>query len=288
LADRGVPSEITKITTQGDKILDVSLASVGGKGLFVKEIEEALLKKEIDLAVHSLKDMPALLPEGLEIAAVPKREDARDVLILRQGTSWRDLVSGQRVGTSSLRRQAQLKKFRPDLVFLPLRGNLSTRLKKMEQGEIDAVVLAAAGLHRMGWHSRISEYIPTSVCLPSGGQGALAIECRQDDYPTKEIIAFLNDPETAETVSAEREFLLRLGGGCQTPIAAFAEQIAEGINSVIHLAGLVSNRDGTQILYEKRKAPAGQSLGLGRDVAESLLSKGADVLLKAFLDEQGL
>ncbi len=276
ISERRVKVEIIKIKTQGDKILDVPLAKIGGKGLFVKEIEDALLEGKIDLAVHSMKDMPAIIPDGLTIGAIPKREDPRDALISRNGISWANLPSGSRIGTSSLRRQSQLKRSRPDLIFLPLRGNLNTRMKKLSEGAIDAIILAAAGLHRMGWRDRITEYIPMHVSLPAIGQGALAIECRTADQKIRGIIAFLNDPDTSCEIKAERALLARLEGGCQVPIAAFAKKA----NDTLSIEALVSNLDGTEIIREKKTALASEAVILGTNVAELLLGHGAERILK--------
>ena len=279
LIEQGCDVTIHEIKTTGDKILDVPLAKVGGKGLFIKEIEEALLRRQIDIAVHSMKDMPIEIPSGAVIGAIPKREDPRDVLISRDGISFANLPIGSKVGTSSLRRQAQLKRVRPDLVFLPLRGNLNTRMRKLSEGEIDAVILAAAGLHRIDWKERIGEYISFDICLPAIGQGALAIECRDDDPALLEQIVFLNDPETACEIDAERAFLTRLEGGCQTPIAGFAKKIG----GIIQLEGLVANLSGTEIIREQKSAPIGQEKALGITVAELLLKNGADRILKGLL-----
>ena len=280
LIEKGVDVTIHEIKTTGDKILDVPLAKVGGKGLFIKEIEDALLQGQIDIAVHSMKDMPTEIPFGAVIGAIPKREDPRDVLIARCGTSFSNLPFGSKVGTSSLRRQAQLKRVRPDLVFLPLRGNLNTRIRKLSEGEVDAVILAAAGLHRIGWQERITEYLPFDICLPAIGQGVLAIECRENDSVVLGQIAFLNDSETACEIATERAFLTRLEGGCQTPIAGFAKKI----NGMIQLEGLVANLSGTEIIREKKSAPIGQEKALGTTLAELLLGKGADTILKELLD----
>ncbi len=281
LRERGLDIEVQTIKTTGDIILDVPLSKVGGKGLFVKEIEEALLNGTIDLAVHSMKDMPAQIPEGLHIGAIPKREDPRDALISREKIPWKKLSSGSKVGTSSLRRQSQLKRLRPDILFLPLRGNLDTRLRKLSEGAIDAIILAAAGLHRIGWEDRITEYLSTAVSLPAIGQGALAIECRKDDAFVNTAIAALNDPDTASVLAAERALLIRLEGGCQIPIAGFAEKKGASIT----LEGWVSNLDGTEIIQEKKTAPVEQAEALGKAVAESLLTRGADRILKALLEQ---
>ena len=281
LRERGLRVEVHKIKTTGDKILDVPLSKIGGKGLFVKEIEEALLSGAIDLAVHSMKDMPTKIPDGLHIGAIPKREDPKDALITRDKIRWVNLPSGSQIGTSSLRRQAQLKRSRPDLLFFPLRGNLDTRLRKVSNGEIDAIVLAAAGLNRMGWQDKITEHLAMDVSLPAIGQGALAIECKIDDQQTNALIAFLNDPKTACEVEAERALLIRLEGGCQTPIAGFAE----ASSGEITLTGVVLNLDGTQIVRERQTAPIDKAAALGNQVAEALLSQGADLILKSLFDK---
>ena len=277
MESKGFQVEIIKIKTTGDKILDVPLAKVGGKGLFVKEIEEALLRNEIDLAVHSMKDVPSALPEPLHLAAIPQREDPRDALISRGGLRLADLPSGAKIGTSSLRRQAQLWAYRSDLEFVMLRGNLDTRLRKVEQGEFEAIILAAAGLHRMGWSDRITEYLSTEISLPAIGQGALGIECRREDREINAQIAFLNDPETACTVTAERALLIRLEGGCQVPIAGYAT-LSRG---EITLEGRVATLDGREVLRERQRAPISDATRLGTRVAEALLAKGADKILKA-------
>ncbi|HEU5091801.1 MAG TPA: hydroxymethylbilane synthase, partial [Nitrospira sp.] len=213
---------LKKIQTSGDKIVDVPLAKIGGKGLFVKEIEDALLAGEIDFAVHSMKDVPAQLPDGLEILCVPPREDARDALISREGYSFQDLPFGANIGTASLRRQAQLLQARHDLKIAMLRGNLDTRLRKLKEGQFDAIVLAAAGLHRLGWSQTITEYLPPLLSLPAIGQGALGIEGRSNDTFVRSVLSRLNHQATHTTVAAERAFLCRLEGGCQVPIAAHA------------------------------------------------------------------
>ena len=281
LRARGIHVEIQKIKTTGDKILDVPLAKIGGKGLFVKEIEEALLSGTIDLAVHSMKDMPTKIPEGLHIGAIPKREDPRDALITRDKISWANLPSGSNMGTSSLRRQAQLKRSRPDLLFVALRGNLDTRLRKLSNGEIDAIVLATAGLNRMGWQDQITERLSMDVSLPAIGQGALAIESKTDDKRVNAAIAFLNDPKTACEIAAERALLIGLEGGCQTPIAGFASESL----GVITLTGLVLNLDGTKIVRESQTAPVSEAAALGTRVAEALLAQGADEILRSLLDQ---
>jgi hydroxymethylbilane synthase len=273
--------EIRKIITKGDQILDVTLSKVGGKGLFVKEIEQAMLDKEIDMAVHSMKDMPAWLPEGLINGAVPPRADVRDALITRHTgiTSLADLPPNAKVGTSSLRRASQLKAFRPDLQIESLRGNIDSRLRKLETEGFDAIVLAAAGLQRMGWSDRISYYLPADVCLPAVGQGALGIECREDDEEVKGLLALYNDPATALTVQAERRFLAELNGGCQIPIGAFAE-ICEGEGNrrpMLSLTGMVGSPDGSMIVKEFGRGEDPERLGI--EIAEKLMAQGAGDIL---------
>ncbi|WP_310829902.1 hydroxymethylbilane synthase [Paenibacillus pedocola] len=284
--------EVHKIVTKGDRILDVTLSKVGGKGLFVKEIEQAMLAREIDMAVHSMKDMPSELPEGLMNGAVPKRVDPRDCLIASGGSSLEELPQGARVGTSSLRRSSQLAALRPDLVIEPVRGNIDSRLKKLESGEYDAILLAAAGLTRMGWQDRVSAYLPPEVCLPAVGQGALGIECREDDTELRKLLALYNDEQTALTVAAERTFLGALNGGCQVPIGAYAvlgaggaaaleaggtERTAETKGQVITLTGMVGTPDGSVIL--KETCSGEDPVQLGEEVARKLIARGAEKIL---------
>ncbi|MBB3109885.1 hydroxymethylbilane synthase [Paenibacillus phyllosphaerae] len=270
--------EVRKIVTKGDRILDVTLSKVGGKGLFVKEIEEALLNGDIDLAVHSMKDMPYELPEGLTNGAIPRRVDPRDALVTKHGWSLEQLPQGAKVGTSSLRRSSQLKNARPDLRLESIRGNIDTRIGKLDSEGFDAVVLAAAGLHRMGWESKISSYITEDVCVPAVGQGALGIECRENDPVILELLALLNDKETELTVRAERSFLGALNGGCQIPIGAYAT-LAEGQCDapMLTLTGIVGTPDGTVLLKEMRQGTDPEALGL--EVAALLKDKGADRIL---------
>ena len=267
---------LRKIQTSGDKILDVPLAKIGGKGLFVKEIEEALLSGEIDLAVHSMKDMPAELPDGLDILCVPPREDARDALISRDGRPFKDLAQGARIGTASLRRQAQLLNARPDLRIEMLRGNLDTRLRKLKEGQFDAIVLAAAGLHRLAWTQEITEYLDPVVSLPAIGQGALGIEGRSDDLFVRSIVERLNDRTTRTAVTAERAFLHRLEGGCQVPIAAYAT-LSDG---QVSLDGLVAGLDGKTIIRDHIRGKSEEAHALGVQLAERLLAKGGDKILQ--------
>ncbi len=268
-------TEIEKIQTAGDRILDVPLAQVGGKGLFIKEIEEALLCDRVHLAVHSAKDVPAFLPNGLHLAAVTKREDARDAIISRDHTRWDALPIGAVIGTSSLRRQAQLSAHRPDLRFVPLRGNLDTRLKKLSEGQCDAIVLAAAGLHRLNWRDRISDYLPVEISLPAVGQGALCIECKRDAMEANAAAACLNDAETACCIQAERAMLSLLEGGCQVPIAGFAT-VSDGH---ILLRGLVASTDGKRVIYAEQSGPASEAKQLGQTLANTLLERGAGGIL---------
>jgi len=269
--------EITKIKTTGDMILDVPLAKVGGKGLFVKEIEDALLSKRIDLAVHSMKDVPTELPEGLEIVCITKREDPRDAFLSVKYSRFEDLPKGAKVGTSSLRRQTQLLGIRPDLSVGQLRGNLDTRIRKMEEGQYDAIILAAAGLRRLGWDGKIRQYLPAEMSIPAIGQGALGIEIRSADARTREAVSFLDDRETSIAVRAERGFLKRLEGGCQVPIAAHGR--VEG--NEVRLVGLVGRPDGSEILRAGRSGPVSDAEGLGAALADELLSRGG----KEILDE---
>lgn len=276
---------LQRIKTSGDKILDVPLAKVGGKGLFVKEIEEALLRGEIDLAVHSMKDVPTMLPDALEILCIPAREDARDALISRKGRKGRvgqagltlnQLPTGARIGTSSLRRQSQLLHHRPDLKIEMLRGNVETRLRKLNQGDYDAIVLAAAGLRRMGWDGEVTEYLSLDVSLPAIGQGALAIEGRRDDEFVRALLSELDDPTTHTAVTAERALLDRLQGGCQVPIAAHAA-IERGRLS---LTGLVASPDGATLIRDAVVGSASDARTLGIRLAEQLLAAGADEILR--------
>lgn len=267
--------ELKIIKTTGDKILDVPLAKVGGKGLFVKEIEDALLERSVDLAVHSMKDVPAELPRGLEIGAVPVREDPRDVLIVHAGGDLAGLPVHARVGTSSLRRAAQLKSLRPDIRTEDLRGNLDTRLRKVESGQYDAIILAAAGIHRMGWNERITAYLDPTEFLPAIGQGALGIEIRSEDEAVRRLLAPMHDPDTAVAVQAERSFLKELEGGCQVPIAGYARVL----NGQVQLTGLVASLDGEKIYRQTRTTSCDRAQSLGRDLARELLDAGARRIL---------
>jgi hydroxymethylbilane synthase len=302
----GVVFEIRCITTRGDQVLDRALSKVGGKGLFVKEIEEALLERDIDLAVHSLKDLPSEQPAGLLIAAVPERADPRDALVTRDGSKLADLPPGARVGTSSLRRAAQLRALRPDpsgspswrlgrrrlaraigaglggglapagqgasgrsLEILDIRGNVDTRLRKLDQGQYDAIVLAAAGLARLGLLDRVAQFFDPEVFLPAPGQGALAIEVRADDAATQALVAPLDHIPTRLAVEAERAFLRRLGAGCQVPVAAYAR--LDGANLTLY--GMLADQDGANVVYDKVQGPASQAVALGNRLADDLMKQ---------------
>jgi len=272
----GLSVELVVIKTKGDIMQDVALVKIGGKGVFVKEIEEALLRGEVDLAVHSLKDMPAELPEGLAISVTPKREDPRDVLISRGNVKFERLRRGSRIGTGSLRRRCQLVSIYPDVEVVPLRGNLDTRIRKIETENLDGIIVAAAGIRRMGWMGRVTQFLPEEVFLPAAGQGVLALETRADDRETIDALAFLNDPVTWAEAGAERAFLKRLGGGCQVPVAAFAKQ--KGGEIVIQ--GLVSNLDGRLVIRDEVRRPFAEYETAGTQLAESLLSRGGRAILE--------
>ena len=275
--------EITKIKTTGDVILDVPLSKVGGKGLFVKEIEEALLTNRIDLAVHSMKDVPTDLPGGLEISCITRREDPRDAFLSVKHARFEDLPVGARVGTSSLRRQTQLLSLRPDLSIGQLRGNLDSRIRKMEEGQYDAILLAAAGLLRLGWDGKIRQYIPADVSIPAIGQGALGIEIRSGDGRTREAVAFLDDRETSVAVRAERGFLKRLEGGCQVPVAAHGTVAGDTVS----LAGLIGKPDGSRILRGTRSGSVSDPEAVGVALAGELLSRGGREILDEVYRQAG-
>ncbi|MCP4624192.1 MAG: hydroxymethylbilane synthase [bacterium] len=268
--------ELVTIKTKGDKILDVPLAKVGGKGLFVKEIEQALLDRRIDIAVHSMKDMPAVIPNGLCIGAIPQREVATDVLISKKSLKFTDLPGGAVIGTSSLRRAAQLRHARPDIEIVPLRGNLDTRLKKLGTENLDAIVLAAAGVKRLGLEHRITEYLDSEIMLPAVGQGALCIEMRQPDSVIEPMVKPLDDPQTRAIVLGERAFLNRLGGSCQVPIAGHGEIKSNHFQ----LTGLVADIDGCRIFKSDLSGTMDSSESIGISLAEALISRGADKILE--------
>jgi hydroxymethylbilane synthase len=271
----GLKVTLVKIKTTGDKIQDAPLAKIGGKGLFVKEIEEALLQKRIDLAVHSIKDVPTEFPEGLHLSAITKREDPRDVFFSRDKMLLKDLPMRAKIGTSSLRRQAQLLHFRNDFEMIPLRGNLDTRLKKLGSMNLDGIVLALAGVRRLGLEEKITEILSTEVSLPAIGQGALGIETRKEDEGTEKRIRFLNDPVSAVAVSGERAFLKRLEGGCQVPIAAFGQVTG----TILGLDGLVGTVDGSRLIRHYLEGPVEKAESLGIELAEILLNRGAREIL---------
>jgi hydroxymethylbilane synthase len=263
------------MTTKGDQILDTPLAKIGGKGLFVKELEVAMLEQRADIAVHSMKDVPMHFPEGLELGVICEREDPRDAFVSNTYRSFSELPEGAVVGTSSLRRSCQLKFSRPDLVIKDLRGNVNTRLAKLDDGQFDAIILAAAGLKRLGFHDRIAEYIDIELSLPAGGQGAVGIELRSDDQQTMSYLSILNCAVTAPCVLAERSLNRRLEGGCQVPIACYA--IWE--DDQIWLRGRVGSLDGSTLLRAEARGTDPEALGV--QVAETLLAQGAGEILAA-------
>jgi len=268
--------ELLTMTTQGDKILDTPLAKVGGKGLFVKELEVGMLNGNADIAVHSMKDVPVDFPDGLELAIVCPREDPRDAFVSNNYNSLRELPEGAVVGTSSLRRQTQLKVNRPDLQIKDLRGNVNTRLRKLDEGEYDAIILAAAGLIRLEMKDRIQDYISPEESLPAIGQGAVGIECRVGDERVHQLIAPLGDPDTTLRIKAERALNKRLEGGCQVPIGGFAELQQDKI----YLRALVASLDGKRIIRAEKTGDVSQAEQLGIDVADELLANGAREILK--------
>ena len=272
----GVDVELIKIKTQGDKILDVALAKVGGKGLFVKELEEALLRKDIDFAVHSMKDVPVELPSGLHITAITKREDPRDAFVSKKYNKLQELPHGAMVGTSSLRRQCQLLSIRPDLKIEVLRGNVETRIRKMVEGTFDAVILAYAGLKRLGLTEHVKEVIPESVSTPAIGQGALGIECRVDDKDTNELLSVLNHEDTNYCVTAERSFLRLLQGGCQVPIGGYATIN----NDRLTLTGLVGSINGKRVIKEIVSGDKLDAAYLGEALANVILERGGKDILE--------
>lgn len=260
---------------------DVSLARIGGKGVFVREIEDALLKGAIDMAVHSMKDMPAELPEGLEIGATPEREDPRDVLIAKDRRKLEELPKGARLGTGSLRRGLQVKSLLPDIEIVPLRGNLDTRIRKIETENLDGVILAAAGLRRMGWVGRASQFIPVEVMLPAVGQGVLGIEIRMDDGAVKKAVASLQHFTTWLESGAERAFLKRLGGGCQLPIACYGKIE----NKILKLRGLIGSPDGRFIIRDEITGPPDEFASLGAMLADKILVQGGQAILNEIQKE---
>jgi len=261
--------ELVSMKTKGDKILDVPLSKIGDKGLFTKELEHGLLNGELDMAVHSLKDMPTNLPEGLIISTFCEREEPRDVFLSKNRVSLEELPAGAIIGTSSLRRKAQLKHFRPDLNFMDLRGNLQTRWKKLNESEMDGIVLAAAGVKRLGWEERITQIIPEDMMLPAVGQGSIAIEIVEQRSDIKELLSRINHFETEQAVRAERNLMRKLEGGCQVPIGA----LAQVVNGQIFLRGMVASLDGVRMIKAEAKGTDPEAVGL--EVAERLIALGA-------------
>jgi len=275
--------ELVPLSTKGDRILDTPLAKVGGKGLFVKELEVAMLEGKADIAVHSMKDVPMEFPEGLGLSVIASREDPRDAFVSNQFSSLDELPQGAIVGTSSLRRQCQLRSLRPDLQIKDLRGNVGSRLGKLDAGDYDAIILASAGLIRLQLQQRIAAFIEPEIILPAAGQGAVGIECRDDDAITQQLISVLNDVDTRIRVTAERAMNCHLQGGCQVPIGAFAE-----INgSQLDVRGLVGSVDGETLLQDRVKGPVDDAENLGIDLAERLLSAGAREILREVYDVSG-
>lgn len=280
----GVKVELVRIKTRGDKILDSPLSLVGGKGLFVKEIEEALMRREVDAAVHSMKDVPTELPEGLGLRVFPEREDPRDVLVSAMSEPFDRLPREARVGTSSLRRGAQIQHLRPDLKVCSIRGNVETRLSKLETGEVDAVLLAAAGLRRLGLEGKVTQFLSTSQLLPAMGQGALGLEMRLDDEKTWDVFRFLNHETTELRVRAERALLEKLEGGCQVPIAGHA--VLE--SGMLVLRGLVAELDGSVLIADEATGDPSRPEELGRRLARTLLDAGAgDILRRVYNGVEG-
>ncbi len=272
----GIPSTIIFIKTAGDRFQQAAVNQIGVKGVFIKEIEDALLENRVDVAVHSMKDVPTEIPDGLRIGAICKREDPRDCLISRSGVTFSKLPQGARVGTSSLRRQAQLRHARPDLVFKDLRGNVDTRLEKLKRGDYDAIVLAKAGLDRLGWNDRITEVISEEICLPAVGQGALGIEMRADDPNALKVWDEINDPVTYDAVVAERTLLRILEGGCQVPLGAWARRVPDGFI----MDACVVSPDGTECIRKRCAGDFGGGEALGTRVAGELIAAGAERILK--------
>jgi hydroxymethylbilane synthase len=272
----GVIAELVRITTTGDKIQQPPLSEVGGKGLFIKEIEEALLSKEVDLGVHSMKDVPGELPEGLDISVFPQREDPRDAFVSEKYGSFAELPPGASVGTSSLRRASQLLHLRPDLQVIPIRGNVDTRLRKLESGQFDAIILASAGLRRLGLSHRITQLLSTEHSLPAIGQGVLGLEVRKSDHAVRDLIGFLNHEETELTVRAERAFLKELEGGCQVPLAGYGKLDGDRL----FLEGMVAEIDGSRLIRDKLFGPREKPEELGVKLAGRILALGGDKILQ--------
>ena len=268
-------AEVVPIRTRGDRMQDIALVEIGGKGVFVKEIEEALLRGDIDMAVHSMKDVPVDLPDGLMIGAVPQREDPRDVLISREGRKIEGLAKGARIGTGSLRRGMQIRTLMPDIEIVPIRGNIDTRIRKIITENLDGIIVAAAGIKRIGRAAEISQYIPIEVMMPSVGQGVLGIEVREDDTGTRDLISPLNHPDTVVEISAERAYLRRLDGGCQVPIAGLATK--QG-NTLV-MRGLVGSVDGRVMIMDEIRGNSADGEDMGCTLAERILSRGGQAVL---------
>jgi hydroxymethylbilane synthase len=276
-AHPGLVVQLEEITTKGDVILDRPLSAIGDKGLFVVEIEEAMRAGRVDIAVHSAKDLPSVLPPDMTLAATPHRADPRDALVSRGGRTLAELHQGALVGTSSLRRACQLRALRPDLQIADLRGNVDTRLRKLHAGEYDAIVLAAAGLERLGLAAEVAEYLDPDLMIPAVGQGVMGIEARAGDDAVLALLAPLDDRAARLAITAERAFLARIGGGCQVPVGAFARVEGE----MLHLAGMIGARDGRQV-RDERDGPAADPATLGTSLADTLLAEGGDRLVAAF------
>lgn len=272
--------EIVQIRTKGDKLQDVALVKIGGKGVFVKEIEEALLREDIHIAVHSMKDVPVELPEDLEIGAVPQREDPRDVLVSKKGIKIEELRKGARIGTGSLRRTIQLRQLLPDIEVVPIRGNLDTRIRKIETEDLDGIVVAAAGMRRMGLAGQVSQYIPVETMIPSAGQGILGIELRKGDHDIKNLVSFLNHSDTVIELAAERAFLEHLGGGCQVPIGAYCRKQKDRLI----LRGLLGRVDGSFIISDEVRGSCTEAAKMGRTMAENILTRGGREILAEMYD----
>lgn len=279
----GLEVELKRIVTTGDKILDVPLAKIGGKGLFTKELEQEMLAGRIDLAVHSLKDMPTELPPGLTLAAITERLDAGDALVSRKYASLAQLPAGATLGTSSLRRKAQLLRARPDLCIRDLRGNLDTRLKKVESGELDAIVLAVAGLRRLGWGEAIAEVLEPAVCLPAVGQGCLAIEARQGDAEVLPLLAFLNHQPSRQAAEAERSFLREVEGGCQVPVGVYAQEAG----TRLQVEAAILSLDGARCLRARKAGAPEEAQRLGLELARELLQAGGREILAELMQSEG-
>ncbi len=281
-AHPGLDVSLIPMTTEGDRRLATALFEIGGKGLFLKELERAMLAGDADIAVHSMKDVPAQLPEGLCITAVLERLDPRDAFVSNKFADLDDLPTMARVGTSSLRRQCQLKAYRPDVATENLRGNVETRLKHLDDGDFAAVILASAGLKRLGMADRIRAPIPTDICLPAIGQGVIGVECRDDDAPTRELLAALNHDETAALISAERAFSKALAADCHLPVAA----LAEASGAEVSITGLVGMPDGSRLISGTARAPLAESEAVGQSLAMDLLNQGAADILDRLRDKQ--